>query len=100
MTSTRQPKSTLTFGGEAADANDISRRDTGHDRPLDVDEKSNKAQDPLESDMSDLEPAKEFKEGGYGWYVSLEIMLKSGTTVLELLHTKLVCFFFFKGLLL
>lgn len=76
MTSARQPEpTTLTFGGEAADdANDISRRDTDHERPVDVDEKSTKAQDPLESDMSDLEPVKEFKEGGYGWYVGLENM--------------------------
>lgn len=72
MTSAREPEPTLSFAGEAADVNDISRRNTGHDRPVDMNEKSNEAQDPLESDMSDLEPAKEFKEGGYGWYVSLE----------------------------
>lgn len=72
MTSAREPEPTLSFAGEVADVNDISRRDTGHDRPVGMDEKSHEAQDPLESDMSDLEPAKEFKEGGYGWYVSME----------------------------
>lgn len=88
MTSARQPEPTLTFGGEATDANDITRRNTGHDRPVDVDEKSAKAQDPLESDMSDLEPAKEFKEGGYGWYVSLENMPKRVIMIFGLLYTE------------
>ncbi|KAJ4424782.1 hypothetical protein N0V82_000501 [Gnomoniopsis sp. IMI 355080] len=55
--------------------NDLTRRHTGHDRPMEADEKSNKAHDPLESDMSDLEPPKEFKEGGYGWVVVMTVFL-------------------------
>lgn len=88
MTSARQPEPTLTFGGDAADANDITRRNTGHDRRDDVDEKKAKAQDPLESDMSDLEPAKEFKEGGYGWYVTPRKYAQTGYNGSGLFYTE------------
>lgn len=72
MTSARQPEAALTPGGKAGDVSDSTMRNTSHDRPVGTDEKSNGVGDPLESDMSDLEAPKEFKEGGYGWYVGLE----------------------------
>lgn len=89
MTSARQPEPTPTSGGEKPDMNDITRRHTGHDRPVETDEKSNQAQDPIESDMSDLEPPKEFKEGGYGWYVRMDHAQNRARTVFKPLYTKL-----------
>lgn len=72
MTSARQPEPTLTSGNEMTNVDDITRRDTRHERSVGSNEKSNEVEDPLESDMSDLETPKGFKEGGYGWYVKLE----------------------------
>lgn len=84
MTAIRQPEPTLASGGKAADVNDITGRDARKYRSVDTNDNSNEAEGPLESDMSDLEAPKEFKEGGYGWYVGKS----SENMVLELQYTK------------
>lgn len=74
MTPARHPDPTPTSSGRATDDNAIATRDsaTGHELSADIDEKSQEAEGPLSSDASDLGAPKEFKEGGYGWYVGLE----------------------------
>lgn len=52
---------------EDVDDNGIARKDTCHDRSVDMGEKSQNDALATDSDSSDQEPPKGFKEGGYGW---------------------------------
>ncbi|KAF3764890.1 MFS general substrate transporter [Cryphonectria parasitica EP155] len=58
----------------AEDSKNIERKITYH-RAVDMDNRSNKDEAALESDLSDQEQPKEFKEGGYGWVVVLTVFL-------------------------
>lgn len=61
------PRSSPEAREEDVDDNGIARRDTRHERAVGIGEKSNKDRLATDSDSSDQEPPKEFKEGGYGW---------------------------------
>lgn len=56
----------------AEDENATPRADTRQDRAGDMDEKTNQGEPVTESDSSLQEQVKEFKEGGYGWYVNVQ----------------------------
>lgn len=48
----------------------VKEQDTSRDEPASVDEKGNREEGALDTESSDNEQqVKEFKEGGYGWYV-------------------------------
>lgn len=65
-----------------ADESDVKRQTTRQDEPVTIGEKGNNQQSLRASESSDNEPqVKEFKEGGYGWYVLHPSFGQSALTV-------------------
>lgn len=75
MASASTSGSPLTPRDTVVDGSIITRKDTRHDRAVDTDEKNDKGEPTTESDSSVQEQVKEFKEGGYGWYVNVQFGL-------------------------
>lgn len=82
MNAVRQPESPLTSGNTNAHEDDTNIEVSRNTGPGIRNEKLNEADGLPESDLSDHEASKEFKEGGYGWYVVAkgERMVMDSTT--------------------
>lgn len=69
MASAQDPESPVVPETAHADERKTHRAETRRGRGVGSRENVHERDGPLESDMSDHEAPKEFKEGGYGWYV-------------------------------
>lgn len=69
MTSVPQPESPGVSEKSQENENTIQRERTPRDGPMDSGKNIEQDDGDLDSDLSDHGAPKEFKEGGYGWYV-------------------------------